>query len=373
MFFHHFQWYSLNCTEHEIVLEEERRNAMSNDAISVVSCGSGMGKSRGGGLGFCSSSVGISLRHASSAFALQRGGRLRAFFPPCSKIWMTCSSSSPSSSSSSPSQSPATGMGTNQNSKAKGVVLVAGKFDAFHRGHRALVQSASEIGNPTLLSFSGMASELGWAPRAPVVAAVERSRILRDWGRDVNCTIRWRELPFRSVRHLSAEEFLSYARDTLFACAIVCGIDWRFGRGAAGDVGMLRRVAKDFGLEARVVQPVLVDSVAVSSTRVREAIEKGCVELAMKLMDRAHRVVGYVEGVEKDGVVCRKFVNMVPADGLYEVVVRVLGRAQPVRCVASVERESVGDERRAVVYIYDADMIYCEECEVYMDFVRQIK
>ena len=44
----------------------------------------------------------------------------------------------------------------------RGVALALGKFDALHRGHRALALTAAELGDaPGLLSFDGMAEVLG--------------------------------------------------------------------------------------------------------------------------------------------------------------------------------------------------------------------
>ena len=49
--------------------------------------------------------------------------------------------------------------------------VALGKFDAMHRGHRALASAAASTGGtPWLLSFSGMAAALGWPPRSPLVA-----------------------------------------------------------------------------------------------------------------------------------------------------------------------------------------------------------
>lgn len=61
-------------------------------------------------------------------------------------------------------------------------VLALGKFDALHKGHQALAAAALELGGtPVLLSFSGMAAVLGWAPRKPLVAPCDRPRVLNLW------------------------------------------------------------------------------------------------------------------------------------------------------------------------------------------------
>lgn len=61
-------------------------------------------------------------------------------------------------------------------------VVALGKFDALHRGHRALAEAAAELGGaPWLVSFSGIAEVLGWPARLPLVAPCDRRRVLASW------------------------------------------------------------------------------------------------------------------------------------------------------------------------------------------------
>lgn len=245
------------------------------------------------------------------------------------------------------------------------LVIVVGKFDAMHVGHQALVREAAKYGAPTLLSFSGMAAALGWPPRAPVVAPVERDRILRDWGRACEQMVSWRSMQFSEVQNLTPEEFIGTVRD-MGSRALVCGTDWRFGARAKGDVKLAGALCKQAGMECEVVPPVLHEGAPMSSTRVRDALACGDVELAEVLMGRPHRLVGYVYEVVSDQVRCREFVNEVVAPGSYRALIRVLGIAQPVRTSVTVEDDGV-------VTIYDANQVYCADCEVYIDFISRVR
>ena len=66
--------------------------------------------------------------------------------------------------------------------------VALGKFDALHKGHQALAETAARgpCQPAFLLSFGGMAEVLGWKARLPLVAAVDRGRILKDWARRWN-------------------------------------------------------------------------------------------------------------------------------------------------------------------------------------------
>ncbi len=260
--------------------------------------------------------------------------------------------------------------GARRGASAGAPVLVVGKFDAFHRGHAELVRVAAQHGAPTLLSFSGMAGALGWLPRAPVVAPVERARILREWSNTYNTSVGFRALNFADVQHMEPDAFLGFVQSDLRASALVCGTDWRFGAKAAGDVELLRKLAPSRNLGVEVVPALLHNGEPISSTRVRNALAAGEVEEATELMGRPHRLVGYVIGVDVDSVTCVEFVNQVVGAGVYKCVIRVIGAAQPVRSTVRVEER---EGMTPLVTIYDATQVYCEDCEVYIDFISKMR
>lgn len=250
------------------------------------------------------------------------------------------------------------------------VVIVPGKFDALHIGHRHLAELAARHGAPTLLSFSGMAAELRWAPRAPITAPADRARVLRQWRQHVQAPVRAAVLPFPSVRHLPPDAFVELLAARFGAAAVVCGPDWRFGRRAAGDVAALRRCAAPHRMAVHVADPVALRGRPVSSTRVREALAAGDVALVAALLGRLHRAVGVVLNVDARGTLCAgAFVNHMPRPGLYDALVRVVGRSAPTRRAVQVERR---DDGEYLVRMYDCDDVYCAECDMYIDFVDRL-
>ncbi len=174
-----------------------------------------------------------------------------------------------------------------------------GKFDALHRGHFALVRAAATLGAPRLLTFSGMAQELGWPQRTPLVAAEDRARILDEWSRDLGTAVSEVSLPFAQVRGMSPGALVAHVQSTCGATALVVGEDFRFGRDRGGDATALRSLAEQHGLRAVVVPPVLHAGDVVSSSRVRTALAAGEVALASALLGRPHRLLGQV--VRGDG------------------------------------------------------------------------
>lgn len=85
-------------------------------------------------------------------------------------------------------------------------IVALGKFDALHKGHRALAAAAAQLGGaPWLVSFSGIADVLGWPARLPLVAPCDRHRVLATWapyceGRAPReCAIPFAEVSLRKV------------------------------------------------------------------------------------------------------------------------------------------------------------------------------
>lgn len=211
-----------------------------------------------------------------------------------------------------------------------------GKFDALHRGHFALVERASTWSAPCLLGFSGMAEELGWMQRKPLIAPTDRARVLKDWSLSLGATVDERELPFADIRGMSPNEFVAHLRTAHDATAVVVGEDFRFGRDRGGDAIALRALAEAHGMQAAVVAPVMHVDEPVSSSRVRAALAAGDVALAGALLGRPHRLVGTVVRGDGRG---RKLgiptanlggcTNLEPASGVYAAWAHLDGQRLP--------------------------------------------
>jgi riboflavin kinase / FMN adenylyltransferase len=75
---------------------------------------------------------------------------------------------------------------------------------------------------------------------------------------------------------------------------VVVGDDFRYGRKACGTFESLRQAgaARGFGVEQ--IEPFVVDGVRVSSTVVRERLERGDYAGAARLLGRRYRMTGHV-------------------------------------------------------------------------------
>ena len=161
--------------------------------------------------------------------------------------------------------------------------LALGAFDGLHRGHMAVIHAACAPGEegaslePAVLTFARSPSG-----NSAVLTGRDKERLLEAAGVE-----RLYSLDFAAVKDWEAEAFV---QQVLFAkCGarrLCCGEDFRFGKGARGDVALLRRLCQQAGAELYVAPPVREGEQKVSSTRIRAAVEAGDIPLANRLLGR---------------------------------------------------------------------------------------
>jgi riboflavin kinase/FMN adenylyltransferase len=178
------------------------------------------------------------------------------------------------------------------------LALAIGFLDGVHLGHQAVIRAAREAarglgGEAWVLTFDPHPAQVLRPEAAPALLTDTPSRLRRIAALDVDgCVL----LPF--TRELAALEPADFVRDlaarapTLATVAV--GANWRFGRGAAGDVEFLRAAGPRHGFTVCVAAPVRWRGEPVSSTRVREAVASGRFDDAAGMLGRPYSVEGEV-------------------------------------------------------------------------------
>jgi len=175
-------------------------------------------------------------------------------------------------------------------------VVALGKFDAMHLGHRSLVERAASMGGePWLISFDGMAAELGWPQRLPLVAPQQRPTVLCQWSEACGGSVpRLRSIPFAAVRQLSPRDFVAALARDLQAAGVVVGQNYRFGFKASGTADTLRELGAEFGMDVAVMDLLGDDSNEdgnVSSSEVRKALAGGHLDLVARWLGRPYTLI----------------------------------------------------------------------------------
>ena len=252
-------------------------------------------------------------------------------------------------------------------------VVTIGNFDGVHRGHQELVRRACAHDMPSVGVFFDPHPTAFLAPdRAPALLTepTRRAELLRAYGLD-RVDVR----TFDEAFALQAPD--AFVRTVLVdahaAAHVIVGRDFRFGRDRAGDTDALRRLGREHDFEVEEVAPVLHEGSVVSSTRVRECVESGDVVEASALLGRFHETEGVVvRGDQRGRTIGFPTANLqisgiVPADGVYAVVCRVLdSETSRVYGVANVGvRPTFRAGRSVEAFLFDFDRdIYGETLRV---------
>ena len=180
----------------------------------------------------------------------------------------------------------------------QGSVACIGAFDGLHLGHRALVgravARARSLGVPAVaLSFEPLPREFFAKDVKPPRLMLPRAKLLglRDLGCDSVGLLRFDA----KLAAMDAEDFV---RDVLVqrlsAREVWVGPEFRFGKGRAGDIAMLRSMGEAIGFTAHEIEPVQLEGERVSSTRIRAALTAGDFETASRLLGRSYAIGGHV-------------------------------------------------------------------------------
>jgi len=214
-----------------------------------------------------------------------------------------------------------------------GSIVAPGNHDGVHLGHRALVSRARELAqrgglSTTALFFYPNAAAILMPERAPAVltSPERRTELLLEAGAD-QVEIQ----PFdREFAELSPQAFVEKVLIERLRCrGLVVGEDFRFGKRRAGDVKLLRELGRQLGFEVEVLPKLEYRSEAVSSSRIRRALEAGRVEDACAMLGRIHEIEGVVvRGDARGRTIGFPTANLahvevlMPGDGVYAVLMR---------------------------------------------------
>lgn len=186
----------------------------------------------------------------------------------------------------------------------RGAAITIGSFDGIHLGHGALIAStcgiAKQLARPAMmLTFEPLPREflLPQDPPSRLTDLRERWRVLERSELHYACVLRFDS----KLRSLSGEEFVALLTDRFQASAVVVGQDFRFGRGGAGSIGLLRAAAEAGRFALELVPSVCIDDARVSSSAVRVALAAGDFAKARDLLGRVYSMRGRVVRGEQLG------------------------------------------------------------------------
>ena len=257
----------------------------------------------------------------------------------------------------------------------RGCVLAFGKFDGLHRGHQAVLrvvkERAEKAGLDSAVLFLRPNPLRLIAPeRCPPSLTTESQTLalLKRFGIDLAVIGRFDE----RMRMTTAEAFLARLAGAFQARGIVTGANVRFGHRGLGSLETIRGGAARFGYEAHTAEPAMDGGEPVSSTRAREAIRRGRLKEAARLLGRPYSVSGRgVEGARRGRELGFPTANIdfgdlqLPPDGVYAAWATADGRRHMSAASLGVRPTFDGKERKLEAYLLDFDGdLYGKETEI---------
>jgi riboflavin kinase / FMN adenylyltransferase len=177
--------------------------------------------------------------------------------------------------------------------------VALGTFDGVHAGHREVVRTVIARAR----ALDARAAVATFHPRPVAVLAPERApdslvtlarriELLSEAGAEDVVVLEFTP----AFAALGPEEFVDRVLiGDLGAVEVVVGGNFRFGRGRAGDVDLLRTLAETRGFGVTIAPLHEIDGAPVSSSRIRDLVRAGDVEGATRLLGRPPSVEGVVE------------------------------------------------------------------------------
>ena len=175
----------------------------------------------------------------------------------------------------------------------KGRVITLGLFDGIHQGHKDIIRKAVVTAErdgltSTVQTFRNLIKN----DSRSLYSMEEKHELIGSLGADELFV-----LDFDAVKDMEPEQYLT---DVLLyravADTLVLGEDYRFGRGAKGDVNLIREFAKANDIRVIVLKDHLLEGTGrkISTTWLREALSEGDADLARDLCGgRNYSYTGY--------------------------------------------------------------------------------
>lgn len=170
-----------------------------------------------------------------------------------------------------------------------------GLFDGVHLGHQRILRAAAECRAEGLIPAAFTFKTEGFPMKHGrlfefLCTDRQKLRLLEECGIEAVYSP-----DFSCIQEMDGETFCrEILVNTLHAAKVFCGSDFRFGRKAGWGFDALAAFGRKMGFEAVLMDSVIHDGQAVSSTRIREHLKAAEPEKAAELLGRPYAVTGEV-------------------------------------------------------------------------------
>lgn len=274
----------------------------------------------------------------------------------------------------------------NNNSYKKnenGTFIALGSFDGIHLGHLSLIEKIVELSKDN--NAESVVYTFLEHPRK-FLCGEDSVKLLTNYetkcnimnSYDVDC-IFFEDFNEEYMKK-SPEQFVEYLSNKFNVKGIVVGFNYKFGHKNKGDIRILERLQEVYNYKLYVMKPFKFQDKAISSTRIRDEINKGKIENANCMLGRIYMLEGeVVHGRQIGRKIGFPTANMkydtnmiIPKDGVYYTNVCVNNKVY--RGITSIGfNPTVNGEKMTIetnILDFNKD-IYGQNIKVY--FVKKIR
>jgi len=245
-------------------------------------------------------------------------------------------------------------------------VLTIGTFDGVHLGHQKIVERVVTTARQEGL----LATVFTFFPHPRMVVQhdkglklihtlEEKKQLLQQLGVDLLVVQPFNE----AFAQLTAEEFVSTILvEHLNVKKVIIGYDHRFGRNRTANIDDMRLFGKKYGFAVEEISVQEVDEVSVSSTKIREALNKGDVTTAEHYLGTPYSLTGRVVhglklgrtlGYPTANIQVTEEYKLIPKDGVYAVYSYI--GARKVYGMMSIGKNPTIEGKGASIEVYFFD------------------
>jgi riboflavin kinase/FMN adenylyltransferase len=267
-------------------------------------------------------------------------------------------------------------------SELKHTAVTTGTFDGVHLGHKTIIDKLISVAK----QIEGESVLLTFYPHPRMVlfpddhqirllnTQSEKEQLLESCGIDHLVVINFT----KEFSRLSSLEFVrNILANKLKAKKLVIGYDHHFGRNREGSFAHLLEFGSLYGFEVEEIPAKDIDEVAVSSSKIRKAIEAGDIDTANKYLGYAYSFTGKVIkgkqlgrtiGYPTANIAITDPYKLIPAIGVYAV--KVMFAKQTYEGMLSIGKNPTVSNQNILsievnIFDFNAD-IYNKEITVFM-------
>jgi len=265
-------------------------------------------------------------------------------------------------------------------------VVTIGTFDGVHLGHQKILRRlrvlADQSQGETVLITFWPHPRMVLRPDNHNIKLLstfeEKNRLLEEFGVDHLVSI-----PFtKAFSETSSEEFIHHILiEKIQTKILVIGYDHKFGKGREGGFEHLHANQEKYGFELEEIPREDIDSIGISSTKIRQALEKGDIVSANNFLGRPYALTGKVIqgrqigrsiGFPTANIEIADPNKLIPDDGAYIVQASVKGRLVNGMLNIGHRPTLSGLNKTIEVHLFDFEStIYGLEVGIFfLDFLR---